>query len=761
MAEEQIIISVDLQAGGIEGKLDAIVGQVASLKNEQRELNALYRAGAVDEETYIKKSKELSLQLGTLQRQQTNLTAAVQTSQKTNNDYADSLDGMRAKLNDMQRAYATLSKAQRDSSEGKEFLRAIGEQDKAVKGLEKAMGDARRNVGNYEDAILNTIPVLGNFSKWIGGLPSILDAIGKGGVSAFKGLAGGIGQATKASLAFVATPIGAMITAIVLYIGELVVAFKILTAGIRKNDEAQTALAKLMASFRPILDLFTLGLEKMAEGFALVVGAIADWIASFSEGAAAAQELVVAEDNLQEAERRYVIGAAERNKEIARLRTQAKDRERFTAEERKRFILEAIELEKQEMDEKKANAAERLRLLEENARRERDTTDEMKDKIAKARAELLNIEADYYNKTRELLEQRATAEREYNEELKARLQEQVDAYYKAYEEQQRAAEAFQQGLDAIADLEEQREKHRKDIRQKYGLTSDIERIDEELSELDEAYKKRLLTEEEYLKASKELADKYAFEEEEEFDIPSIEDIVRQKFGLDEEAIKYYNSLLESGMDANERFAAMSEWSANRAAKAFASASGSMAGAFNDMAQMLNQYGEENKKAQAASKAFALAGILASQAQSIAEGALAISAGIASAQSVPFPANIAAMATTIATITGLIVSTDTSFMQAKQLLSGADAGAFEQGGVVGGTSYTGDKLTARVNSNEVILNPKQASNVLYQMANSPIGGGFDYEAMAAAMSAQPAPVVVYKELQDFGDKIVTYNEITKI
>jgi hypothetical protein len=56
MAEEQVIISVDLQADGIEGKLDAIVAQVASLKSEQRELNALYKAGAVDEETYIKKS---------------------------------------------------------------------------------------------------------------------------------------------------------------------------------------------------------------------------------------------------------------------------------------------------------------------------------------------------------------------------------------------------------------------------------------------------------------------------------------------------------------------------------------------------------------------------------------------------------------------------------------------------------------------------------------------------------------------------------
>jgi hypothetical protein len=110
---------------------------------------------------------------------------------------------------------------------------------------------------------------------------------------------------------------------------------------------------------------------------------------------------------------------------------------------------------------------------------------------------------------------------------------------------------------------------------------------------------------------------------------------------------------------------------------------------------------------------------------------------------------------------LIVSTASSFVQAKQLLSGADAGAFADGGVVGGTSYTGDKLTARVNSNEVILNPKQASNVLYQMANSPSGLGFDYEAMAAAMSAQPAPVMDYTEFKNFEQKVSTFNEIASI
>jgi chromosome segregation ATPase len=729
MAEEQVIISVDLQAGGIEGKLDAIVSQVASLKNEQRELNALYKAGAVDEETYIKKSKELSLQLGTLQKQQTNLTAAVQTSQKTNEDYADSLDGMRAKLNDMQKAYATLTKAQRESVEGKEFLRAIAEQDKAVKGLEQSIGDARRNVGDYEGAIKRAFPAIGNFSDGIEKATGIMEALGTGGAKAMKGLVSGLGQATKAALKFIATPIGAVLAAVVAAVALMTAGFKKLQEAFKKNDEAGTNWAKLMASFQPILDAVSRAFDWLASAIGRVAAMLADWIGSQSEAAQAAQDLVVAIDNLEQAERDYTVNSAKRNKDISELRAKATQTERYSAEERIAMLREAMELEKKNLEEQKNIAAEKLRILEETAARESDTSDETANKIAQHRAALYQAEEQYYSGTRRLLSQLNSAEKEIAAERAARQKAALEEAFRIYDEETKRVQLLNESLQSLANVEEERA-----------------RI-------------QLETEKELAQLRKE-AESYVEEEEEE-DVPSVEDIVRQKFGLDQEAIDYYNSLLESGMDANERFAAMSEWSAKRSAKAFASAAGSMAGAFNDMAQMLNEYGKENEKAQAASKAFALAGILASQAQSIAEGALAISAGIASAQSVPFPANIAAIATTVATITGLIVSTATSFMQAKQLLSGADAGAFADGGVVGGTSYTGDKLTARVNSNEVILNPKQASNVLYQMANSPIGGGFDYEALAAAMAAQPAPVVVYKELREFESKVVTYNEIASV
>lgn len=48
----------------------------------------------------------------------------------------------------------------------------------------------------------------------------------------------------------------------------------------------------------------------------------------------------------------------------------------------------------------------------------------------------------------------------------------------------------------------------------------------------------------------------------------------------------------------------------------------------------------------------------------------------------------------------------------------DAVPFADGGVVGGTSFTGDKIPARVNSGEVILNNKQQASLLFALSNRP-------------------------------------------
>ncbi len=79
----------------------------------------------------------------------------------------------------------------------------------------------------------------------------------------------------------------------------------------------------------------------------------------------------------------------------------------------------------------------------------------------------------------------------------------------------------------------------------------------------------------------------------------------------------------------------------------------------------------------------------------AEAAEAMTAGVGSAAKLPFPANLAAIATVVATIASVLGSLP----------------KFADGGIVGGGSFVGDKLLARVNSGEMILNQKQQSRLL--------------------------------------------------
>lgn len=74
---------------------------------------------------------------------------------------------------------------------------------------------------------------------------------------------------------------------------------------------------------------------------------------------------------------------------------------------------------------------------------------------------------------------------------------------------------------------------------------------------------------------------------------------------------------------------------------------------------------------------------------------AVANATASGAKLPFPANIAAIAAGVAAVVAAL----------------AMVGSFSTGGIVGGSSPTGDKLIARVNSGEMILNKRQQMRML--------------------------------------------------
>lgn len=75
----------------------------------------------------------------------------------------------------------------------------------------------------------------------------------------------------------------------------------------------------------------------------------------------------------------------------------------------------------------------------------------------------------------------------------------------------------------------------------------------------------------------------------------------------------------------------------------------------------------------------------------------VAESIKAGNGIPFPYNLIAIAAAGTALLGIISSLKGSFQ---------DAGSFATGGIVGGNSYTGDRLIAHVNSGEMILNRSQ-------------------------------------------------------
>lgn len=103
---------------------------------------------------------------------------------------------------------------------------------------------------------------------------------------------------------------------------------------------------------------------------------------------------------------------------------------------------------------------------------------------------------------------------------------------------------------------------------------------------------------------------------------------------------------------------------------------------------------------------AFGSIAATIAQTIGQVvSLMIANGVSSAMSLPFPANLAAAATVVAGLASIIAT-----------IKSAASGSFAEGGIVGGSSLVGDRLIARVNSGEMILNGSQQRNLFNLLDN---------------------------------------------
>jgi hypothetical protein len=171
-------------------------------------------------------------------------------------------------------------------------------------------------------------------------------------------------------------------------------------------------------------------------------------------------------------------------------------------------------------------------------------------------------------------------------------------------------------------------------------------------------------------------------------------------------------------------------------------------------------GEDNEDFAQLSKVLALAEIAINTGKAIA-------AGVAQAQSVPFPGNIAAIATTVATIMANIATAISTVKSAK----------FARGGLITGPGTgTSDSITASVSNGESVMtaNATALFSPLLSAINQ-LGGGVPIhhgggaaqmgEDMLAAAIAKgyalaPAPVVSVQEISDVSNRVQVIENLSR-
>lgn len=245
MADEKKTVIIDLKFDVSEFKKNGAeaASTVKKLKEEQKLLTKSGQETSLKFQENAAEIKRLNAVVAENQKAVTNLTIA-------NKAQAGSNEQLKAQLSVMTLEYNKLSKEQRENSAlGKELFANINQVTASLKGNEEAIGNNRRSVGDYAKALEGT-----PFGSFISGIKATAQA-------------------------FLANPIGLILTAIV---GLLALLKKAFTS----NEEGSNKLAKAMTVLSGLFNKLLQVLEPLAKFIVNVVIKVFEDLAEKAEFAA-------------------------------------------------------------------------------------------------------------------------------------------------------------------------------------------------------------------------------------------------------------------------------------------------------------------------------------------------------------------------------------------------------------------------------------------------------------------------------------------
>lgn len=867
---EEVILSIVIKNDDALRRIKENKEDIAQLREQQALLNKTTEEG---KKAYADYDNEIKA----LRRENLLLTQEIRDNNKAIGQQEGSLKSMRAELSQLNKAYANLSEMERESAKGRELQEKILSLNTTIGDAEKKLGDFRRQVGNYENAITSA---LGANNKYISTLMFMKD----GGMNV-KGIfqlattsVVNFGKALYAAI--LANPIVATIAAIVAALTGLV---KIMRGNEEQSARLDAVLAPLKRAFEGIIAVLQVvagWVLDVAEGFQSLalqatklgesIPIIGKYFKQSNDAMLASIQLAKDKAALDKQIRELNVANAKAQLESSELRKKAEDKAKYTAEERLKFVQQANAKEKEILDNRLKIAEEQFRIAQEEATYN-ENSKEVNENLAEMEANLYLVKKEYSDKTKELV----TKENEIKNQSLATEKARVDQAKKAVEEikkqKEKEIELIRQAEDAAFSLVKdgvekqtkaintQYDRQIEDLRKKLTTEKNLtetskkaindsiiaaeEQRNKELQELSDQNLQNQIqketqriqlqldavkegTQKEHdiriqlieqnrqaeLAANMQLAEelrqseadinaaydmqvsqendefrRQQFEKQKEYLNLEFENrILKVKEGtLQEHDLKvqqaqaeydailnidastkaalfesdaaYENAKLQS--EKNLESAVKNRINAERdAIQVQLQAASTITDAFSSM---IDSFAEDNEALAAFAKTVALFNIGLSTAE-------AISKGVAAAQSVPFPGNIAAVATTIATVMANIA-------KAKQLLSKEKTPKYGNGGDISGPSHASGGITIEMEGGEGIINKHSMSNPLLRsiasavnvagggvpFSNVPIfptisSNGFDITELKTvfieALKEMPAPMVNIVEFTDAQNRV---------
>lgn len=674
-------------------------------KEKQQQLKKARKDGTMSEQDYQKAMAASRNEVAAYNKQMAALNKEVQNSVKIDSEKADSLAGLRAELSNATKEYDSLSAAERNAAQGQALQQHINDVTKQLKNAEEGTGRFYRNVGNYTNSI----------------------------TQAFQGMGGAAGAAInpikKVTMGFQTlskTPVIAILGLLANIIAAVIKALKSSEDNINAVTVSFSALSGVGTIVTKIMQKLGGVVAKAAEW----LGKAADKLGLITDTMKTEQQLTRDQIALSKVERQNRMKNADDELKIAKLKVQAADKTKYSAKERLAFLQQAADLEEGISKRNLDTAKEQYRILQEKSKLA-DNSAQENDELASAYEKMRQAETSYFNKTKELTGQMVTA----RQELLGAAKAEAKATVKAESDKTKATkEAVKTEKELMLERAEMRSKE----------------IAEELKTVEQGTQREYQLRRDQMELETELEIQKLSQMDGTNELIRLkrETLLQSLRELDQE---YEDALVADIMDTTEKM--LDQWQAEHdKEKELAQArkdmqldaAGAIAGALGTTSRALSDLGDSNSALTKLSKVLGLAQIAIDTGVATAEG-------IKSAMGAPFPANLAAVATTIATVVSGMASAIASVKSAK----------FATGGIVTGPgTATSDSIPARLSNGESVMNARSTSMFapVLSALNQAGGGaafsglkgsdsGFDFMASAIAAGMQSADIYVSVEAID--------------